>query len=195
MADIFTDALEKAKTQTGLFESFGYSNKAKEKLEKSHVENLFGHDAPSRGFTIDKKGTEIKERLNGLLQQEEHESTLLEAKMSAMLSSMPEGEKPTKSVSETYYYMVDGWEHKLGDLPMMFDWSEVDSKDHDSGCGCSDCTAGTTNNKNVKREYNELVYKYISTKKEIALLRTMIENFSDDKMYSLTVREATMLGW
>lgn len=195
MEDIFTDALEKAKSQTGLLECFGYKNKSKENLEKSHIENLFEHDAPSRGFTIDKSGSEIKERLKGLLHQEDHEVTLLEAKMSSLLTSIPEGDKPTKPVADTYYYMVDGWGHKLGDLPMMYDWSEVDTPPTE--CVCNDCVAGTKPQKehNVKREYNELVYKYIAAKKEIALLMTMLENFSDEKIYSLTVREATMLGW
>lgn len=195
MADIFTDALEKAKSQHGLLESFGYKDSSKGNLEKSHIENLFEHDAPSRGFTIDKPGTEIKERLKGLLHQEEHELTLTEAKISGILATIPDNEKPTKPVSEVYYYIVDGWESKLGDLPMMYPWDEVDSPKVVDSCMCSDCQSDKRPEGNAKREYNELVYKYVGTKKEIALLMTMIENFSDDKVYSLTVREATMLGW
>ena len=191
----YFDAIEKAKQNRGLFEAFGYSDgKSADQLEKSHIENIFENDAPTRGFTIDKSGKEVKERLQKMLTDEQQVCTMLQVSWTEMLSRFEE--KPTVPPIKACYYMVDGWEDKLGDLPLMFPWEELCCEGPvDSTSYMESTPAEEQEICKKKREYNDLVEKYIGCKKEIALLETMIDNFSDDKVYKLTVREATMLGW
>ena len=92
--------------------------------------------------------------------------------------------------------MVDGWEDKLGDLPLMFPWDQLCcDKPVDANSYMESTPKAEEEVCKQRRDYNELVEKYIGCKKEIALLETMIDNFSDDKIYKLTVKEAAMLGW
>ena len=191
----YFDAIEKAKQNRGLFEAFGYSDgKSADQLEKSHIENIFENDAPARGFTIDKSGKEVKERLQKMLADEQQTCTMLQVSWTEMFAKFEE--KPSVPPIKCCYYMVDGWEDKLGDLPLMFPWEETYCNEAVVSESYMDTTP--TEKEDVckqRREYNDLVEKYIGCKKEIALLETMIDNFSDDKVYKLTVKEATMLGW
>lgn len=190
----YFEAIEKAKVARGLFESFGYSDK-KDTLEKSHVEDIFERDAPSRGFTIDKNGKEIKERLQKMLADEQQTCTMLQVTWTEMLSKFED--KPTQPAIKELYYMVDGWEDKLGDLPLMFPWDKTYcNAESPSIDGYMESTPSAEAELcKQRREYNDIVQRYIGCKKEIALLQTMIDNFSDEKIYKLTVKEAAMLGW
>ena len=189
----YFEAIEKAKQHRGLFETFGYTDEKSESLQKSHIEEIFDRDAPSRGFTIDKNGKEIKERLQKMLQEEQQTCTMLQVNWTEMFSKFEE--KPTQPAIKELYYMVDGWEDKLGDLPLMFPWDKTYCKS-ESVEGYMESTPSAEEELcKQRRDYNDLVQRYIGCKKEIALLETMIDNFSDEKIYKLTVKEAAMLGW
>lgn len=189
----YFEAIEKAKQHRGLFETFGYSDQVSE-LQKSHIEEIFDKDAPSRGFTIDKNGKEIKERLQKMLAEEQQTCTMLQVQWTEMLAKFEE--KPTVPPIKELYYMVDGWEDQLGDLPLMFPWDKIYCNEAAPVDGYMETTPSTEAELcKQRREYNDLVQRYIGCKKEIALLETMIDNFSDEKIYKLTVKEAAMLGW
>ena len=189
----YFDAIEKAKQHRGLFETFGYTDEKSESLQKSHIEEIFDKDAPSRGFTIDKDGKEIKERLQKMLAEEQQTCTMLQVTWTEMLGKFEE--KPTQPAIKELYYMVDGWEDQLGDLPLMFPWDKTYCKS-ESVDGYMESTPNAEEELcKQRRDYNDLVQRYIGCKKEIALLETMIDNFSDEKIYKLTVKEAAMLGW
>lgn len=193
MSEYF-EAIEKGKQHAALFEAFGYSNAKANNLEKSHVENLFECGAPERGFTIDKKGIEVKERLKKMLAEEQGTETMLRVKWTELLPKLDK--QPTTPAIKARYYMVDGWEDKLGDLPLMYEWEDLDCCIESSSDAYMENTpSADAECKKLRREYNDLVEKYIGCKREIALLNTMIEGFSDTKIYKLTVKEATMLGW
>lgn len=192
----YFEAIEKGKQHSALFETFGYTNVQSDNLEKSHIENMFEHDAPQRGFTIDKKGSDIKERLKKLLTEEQGVETMLRIKWTEILPKLDK--QPTVPAIKARYYLVDGWEDKLGDLPLMFEWEDIDCApvaESKSDCYVESTPSAEAECKKLRREYNDLVDKYIGCKREIALLNTMIDGFSDTKTYKLTVREATMLGW
>ena len=190
--DRYFEAIEKGKQHSALFEAFGYTN-SNDTLQKSHIENMFESDAPSRGFTIDKKGIEIKERLKKMLADEQATETMLRIKWTELLPKLDK--QPTSPAIKARYYMVDGWEDKLGDLPLMFEWEDLDCCAPVSDSYVSETPQAEADSKKLRREYNDLVEKYIGCKREIALLETMLAGFSDTKVYKLTVREATMLGW
>lgn len=191
----YFDAIEKAKVNRGLFEAFGYTdNKSNDEIKKSHIEELFEHhDAAERGFTIDKTGAEIKPRLQKMLADEQSVCTMLQTKWTTMLGQFEQ--QPMVPAIKARYYMVDGWEDKLGDLPAMFGWDNLNC----DSCESDNYMETTPNAEQClckqRREYNEVVEKYIGCKREIALLETMLDNFQDDKIYKLTVKEAAMLGW
>jgi len=194
----YFEAIEKAKTSRGLFETFGYAdNKSSDEIKKSHIEDLFeSQDAQDRGFTIDRTGAEIKPRLMKMLADEQAVCTMLQTKWATLLEQFEQ--KPSEPAIKARYYLVDGWEDKLGDLPAYFAWDEIYPTDAESSIGAS-CDAIAESGEDCickkKREYNEIVDKYIGCKREIALLETMLANFIDEKVYRLTVKEATLLGW
>lgn len=196
----YFEAIEKAKEHRGLFEIFGYSDKKSEQLQKSHVGDIFEKDAPSRGFTIDKNGIDIKERLVKLLAETQEDCSVLRTKWTAMFEKFDK--KPSEPATKELYYWIDGWEDKIGDLPAVFNWEETcyhsleESSSPDVGFSVG---AEQSNPEKEfakqRRDYNDAVEKYIECKKEIALLETMLANFDDEKVYKLTVKEASMLGW
>lgn len=202
MKDQFTDALEKSRGGIGILKSFGYHNDiaTDSKIEKSHIEQIFEHDAAKRGFVIDKRGKEIKEKLRVMLDEEQRAKATLDIRMDTLKASI-DGD-PDVNVVKDRYYMVDGWVDVLTDIPDMYSWDSINgSAKSVAGDSLSDSPmdSGPSTLKKPDsqkmNEYNDCVYKYIECQKEIAMLNTMLSNFKDDAVYSLTVREATLLGW
>ena len=200
--DQFTEALEKSRGGIGILESFGYRNDAEaNKIEKSHIEQIFEYDAAKRGFVIDKRGKEIKEKLRAMLDEEQRAKATLDIRMDTLKASI-DGD-PDVNVVKDRYYMVDGWVDVLTDIPDMYSWDSInggakpvatDSSLSDIPVESGPSTMKKPDSQKME-EYNGCVYKYIECQKEIAMLNTMLSNFKDDAIYSLTVKEATLLGW
>lgn len=196
----YFETIEKAKEHKGLFETFGYSDTNSEQLQKSHVDDIFEEDAPSRGFTIDKNGIDIKERLVKLLAETQENCSVLRTKWTAMLEKFDK--KPSEPATKGLYYWIDGWEDKIGELPAIFNWEEICSRSLEESPSSDVSFSVEAEQPNPEKElakqkgdYNDAVEKYIKCRKEIALLETMLANFDDEKVYKLTVKEASMLGW
>ena len=200
--DQFTEALEKSRGGIGILKGFGYRNDTEDdKIEKSHIEQIFEHDAAKRGFVIDKRGKEIKEKLRAMLDEEQRAKATLDIRMDTLKASI-DGD-PDVNVVKDRYYMVDGWVDVLTDIPDMYSWDSINgsAKSIATGSSLSDIPVDSGPSISKKpdaqkmTEYNDCVYKYIECQKEIAMLNTMLSNFKDDAVYSLTVKEATLLGW
>lgn len=203
MKDQFTEALEKSRGGIGVLKGFGYRNDTEDdKIEKSHIEQIFEHDAAKRGFVIDKRGKEIKEKLRKMLEEEERSKSMLEIRIDTLRAHI--NEDPDVDIPKDRYYLVDGWMEKMSNIPDLYSWDKINSSEcpdrakEDSGLINADSGPSNTMKKpcgQKMQEYNDCVYKYIDCQKEIAMLNTMLSNFKDDAIYSLTVREATLLGW
>lgn len=189
--DKFSEALGKGNfISKNILESCGFQNR--DALQKSHVE-VFGDSQTQRGFVISKKGSEIKTKLKLMLEKEVQESTIYYNKAMAIAAKI--GCEPTKSAQEFYYYLVDGWEDKIGNIPNVYDYESVcESCNSDLSLSVpSEPKSGDI--RQLKDEYNYSIRQWIETKREQAMLNTMINNLSDTKEYDLTVREAVILGF
>lgn len=199
MKDQFTDALEKSRGGLKILESFGYRNDTEDnKIEKSHIEQIFESDAAKRGFVIDKRGKEIKEKLRKMLEEEERSKSMLEIRIDTLRAHI--NEDPDVDIPKDRYYLVDGWMEKMSNIPDLYSWDKINSQEcaKENPELVADSGPSNTMKKpcvQKMQEYNDCVYKYIDCQKEIAMLNTMLSNFKDDAIYSLTVREATLLGW
>ena len=186
--DKFSEALSQgAVISRNILETCGFQNR--DTLQKSHVE-VFGDSQTQRGFVISKKGNEIKAKLKLMLEKEVQESTVYYNKAMALVVKI--GCEPTKSASEQFYYLVDGWEDKIGQIPNVYGWGPVVEQCCDE---ISQSEPRTDDLRCLKDEYDQCVRQWIETKREQAMLNTMINNLSDTKEYDLTVREAVILGF
>ena len=154
-------------------------------VEKSHIIDNFRET-----FLVDKSGREIKEKILVVLQKEQEEISKYNTQLETLKIKI--GEDPTENTKETYYYLLDGFEDKVGDVP--FHYKEK---------GVTDITEQpiyTTDKPleaiwETKREYNCIVRKLVDCMIEIAMINTVLNSYPDNKMYKLTLREATILGF
>lgn len=176
--------------QDNLLTSFGF-----EKLEKSHIEYTFG-DSPD--FKISKTGKEIKEKLNDMMiaeQQEIANYTNMIYGLKSRISESPEGDAQSE-----FYYLLDGFEDKVGVLPgQPFTWKQCDCNRPISNDGASSFSNESSKKEesqsDLMYQYNEALRKWIGCKREIAMLDTMLNNLVDNKSYNLSVKVATTLGF
>lgn len=160
-----------------------------DEIQKSHITEIFGYG--QNQIQISKTGKEIKSALQGIKAKEEAEKSKYLTQYTTILAQI--GCEPTEDVEE---YVVDGFTDKLGDVPKMFSWRECYN---DSGSLSSFTNLQEKESANdickLKEQYNRCVRKYIDCCKEIAQIDTMINNLEDSKKFSLTVKQATILGF
>lgn len=186
--DKFSEALSQgAVISRNILETCGFQNR--DTLQKSHVE-VFGDSQTQRGFVISKKGSEIKTKLKLMLEKEVQESTIYYNKAMAIAAKI--GCEPTKSAREYYYYLVDGWEEQIGNIPNVYGY---DGCCEDPSFDLPSSQPQSEDLRHLKSEYDNCIRQWIETKREQAMLNTMINNLSDTKEYDLSVREAVILGF
>lgn len=192
----FLDAIynHRKSFQENLFNSFGFE-KNNDAIKKSHIEYTFG-DSPD--FRIPKTGKEIKEKLNGMMIDEQQEISNYTNQINTLRSCInvtPEGD-----AEKEYYYLLDGFEDKVGVLPGQ-PYSHEQLHCHccceDSRFSDEDSQEETDEHKTIKLmwQYNDALVKWIGCKREIAMLNTMLINLVDNKSYNLSVKVATTLGF
>lgn len=158
----------------------------RETIEKSHILEQFNNS-----LTISKKGAEIKEKLQKVLQDEQEEinslsNTLLELKIKIV-------DEPTLTAQESCSWKIDGFEDKVSDLPMFYPWESCSETLKDSVEYVGESRPEEV--RKMKSDYNNLASKLVDCKLEVMMLNTMIGNFEDKKVYSLNIRQAAMLGF
>lgn len=191
MSEFFNAIFDQRKGfQDNLFTSFGFK-----KLEKSHIEYTFGD---SSDFKISKTGKEIKEKLNDMMiaeQQEIANYTNIIYNLKSRINENPEGDAQSE-----FYYLLDGFEDKVGVLPgQPFTWKQCDCNrivsDDDAPSFSNDSSKKEESQSDLMCQYNEALRKWIGCKREIAMLNTMLNNFVDNQSYNLSVKVATTLGF
>lgn len=186
---------KRAAFHENLLKSFGFSREENQEiLQKSHLEPLFYNEAAERGFTVDKKGKDIKEKLRGILQEETSLAHQYTAKAEALRIQIKV--EPSKKAEEGYYQAKEFIE-VIQPLPNIYSWEQMAEELIEDTC-CNDISLTLKRESTITqmmRQYNEEVGKLVKSKVDIALINTMLINFDDGKIYKLTVREATALGW
>lgn len=176
----------------------GYSDSSSS-LQKGMLWDVFDREPEKRGFVVTKRGKLIKEKLNGLLSKEEQDLASCYAQIVSLSSKI--GQEPTVPAENRFSYEVGGFKEALGTLPNVYDFKLMVEDSPTSACcdmgmdlSCSD-NSEKESTKDLMYAYNDTVYRWITYKKDIAMINTMLSNFDDNKDYDLTVREATILGF
>jgi hypothetical protein len=161
-------------------------------LIKSHIGYQF---SSSENLKVTKKGSEIKEKLKAIKDKELLEISGYQSKMEALKAVIPTA--PSEPANDYNYEGIEVLE-KL----MMFPWNETycngDNEKSDMVISASETKPEKSEAQILcdnKREYNRNVDKIIECQKEIVLINTMLNNFSDSKTYDLSVRQAAVLGF
>ena len=160
-------------------------------LQKSHIANMFGYGQES--IKIEKTGKDIKAALQDIKTKNEVIKDIVAEKIKTLKSEI--GTEPNQECDS---YIIEGFEDRLGLLPNKYSWQEIYNEEK-----CDTNTTVTLENTEAqksttcdkKREYNELVNKFVSYSVDILQTDTILNNISDDKKYQLTVKQATILGF
>jgi|GEM_PF-2317661 len=158
---------------------------SQEDIIKSHIDWQFGG---SPNTTINKKGFDIKEKLMNIKSKESAEIVQKQAELVALKAQIVD--EPTEKIDE---YITDDIE--VANMPLKYNWSECYSE-----CIKDSATALESPNlvqqvSELKRKYNLCAEKFVKCQVEVKMLDTMINNFEDEKIYNLTVKQATILGF
>ena len=160
-------------------------------LQKSHIANMFGYG--QEAIKIEKTGKDIKAALQDIKTKNEDIKDIVAEKIKTLKSEI--GTEPNQECDS---YIIEGFEDRLGLLPNKYSWQEIYNEEK-----CDTNTTVTLENTEAqksttcdkKREYNELVNKFVSYSVDILQTDTILNNISDDKKYQLTVKQATILGF
>lgn len=160
-------------------------------IQKSHITEMFSYQ---NNLNIEKTGAEIKEALKKARNKEENEKNKTHSTATSLLASL--GCEPTEEIDN---WVIDGYEDIIGSTPKLFPWRETYCESPISEMGQVLQTSQNTNSaEEVCRQkdgYNRSIRKYVESIKEIAQIDTMINNLDDKKKYSLTIKQATILGF
>lgn len=166
-----------------------FSN-GQEEIQKSHITEMFGY---KNNLNIEKTGADIKEALKKARSKEENEKNAYHATATTLLASL--GCEPTEDMDS---WQIDGFEDKIGSIPKIFPWRETYCESVSETGQVLQTSQGTDNTQDVckqKDAYNGCIRRYVDSIKEIAQIDTMINNLDDKKKYSLTIKQATILGF
>lgn len=159
-------------------------------LIKSHIGYQFTN---AENLKVSKKGSEIKEKLKAIKDKELVEISAFQSKMEALKAVIPTA--PTEPVNN--YDEVE-----LPEKLTTYPWNETYCNEEKSSNNMVISATETKPEKSEaqilcdnKREYNRNVDKIVECQKEIILINTMLNNFSDSKTYDLSVKQATVLGF
>jgi len=137
-------------------------------FQKAHFLNNFRET-----FLVEKSGKEIKEKVSISLQKEVDEITKYRTELEILKGKI--GEEPTKKCD--HYWLADGFDDKIENLPMVYDIK-------DTQC-----------NEDLKYDYNYIVIRLIECIIEKVMMQTILNSYPDNKVYKLTLKEASMLGF
>lgn len=159
-------------------------------MQKSHITNMFGYGDSS--IKIEKTGAEIKQSLEEIKSKNDIAKQSSYDKIELLV-----GEIGTQPTEECERYSMEGLEDKVGIMPKKYRWQEIyqdDTSVVSNGLGISSQPTEQKPNEK-KRAYNNEVDKYVDICVENIQLDTMINNINLTKKYSLTIKQASVLGF
>jgi hypothetical protein len=155
-----------------------------EEIQKGQISNAFGH---SQEIKVDKKGSEIKANLKVARDKEQMECTQFQTQLEAVKANIQT--EPTENIDD---WATEGLDITI--MPKKFNWSE---------CYCNEDNEYSDQSMksekqllcDAKREYNNTAEKFVKCQVELHILDTMMNNIADNKVYSLSVKQAAILGF
>lgn len=155
-----------------------------EEIQKGQISNAFGH---SQEIKVDKKGSEIKANLKIARDKEQMECTQFQTQLEAVKANIQT--EPTENIDD---WATEGLDITI--MPKKFNWSE---------CYCNEDNEYSDQSMksekqllcDAKREYNNTAEKFVKCQVELHILDTMMNNIADNKVYSLSVKQAAILGF
>lgn len=152
-------------------------------FEKSHFLNNFRET-----FLIEKTGKEIKEKVAIVLQKENDEIEKYKIELDLLKSQIKED--PTEKFDN--YYLIDGFEDKIEAIPLMYPWS--------SCCETNDSVEFVGEKEpeeiqKLKNKYNSQVNRLVECMIEGIMMQTVLISYPDKKVFKLTLKEASLLGF
>lgn len=179
-----------------LLNSFGFSGKEEideDKLEKGILSYQL---TSSQTFTIQKSGKLIKEKLEVIKQMASQK--LLESSSKLQVLRTQITEEPLQDAGDYDSIM----NLRIQPIPKTYSWDQINPNNQvESDSNVNYSLKGDTSKEtsttvaDLMRQYNDAVYSYSSYKKDIAMIDTMLNNFSDSKNYDLSVEQATIFGF
>ena len=171
-----------------------------EDIVKSHVWEAFD----SADNFISKTGKEIKEKIVGIIEEEQTEATKQLTELTQYKTQLPL--EPTE---EVYEYTFRGVKSSITDIPKLFGYDtftygedklvESPTTLLNSGAGESEKKQEvkqgkfTSEQTKLAQKYNRCVKKYVDSQVEIVKLNTLLNNLDDNRNYKLTVHQASLL--
>lgn len=158
-------------------------------MQKSHITNMFGYGDSS--IKIEKTGAEIKQSLEEIKSKNDIAKQSSYDKIELLVAEI--GTQPTEDCER---YSMEGLEDKVGIMPKKYRWQEIyeDCNVASNSLGISPQPTEQKPNEK-KRAYNNEVDKYVDICVDNLQLDTMINNISLSKKYSLTIKQASVLGF
>lgn len=153
-------------------------------FEKSHFLNNFRET-----FLVEKTGKEVKEKVTIVLQKENSEIEKYKLELDSLKSQIKE--EPTNKFDN--YYLIDGFEDKIGEIPLIYQLQSTCPEVNDpvEFVGEKDPTEITA----LKHKYDNLVHKLVECMIERSMMQTILTSYPDKKLFKLTLKEASLLGF
>jgi len=160
-----------------------------DEIQKSHITEMFGYQ---NNLNIEKTGAEIKQSLEEIKSKNDIAKQSSYDKIELLVAEI--GTQPTEDCER---YSMEGLEDKVGIMPKKYRWQEIYQDNCEVSNGLSVATLQPTEQKpnEKKRAYNNEVDKYVDICVENIQLDTMINNINLTKKYSLTIKQASVLGF
>lgn len=150
-------------------------------FQKSHFINNFRET-----FLVEKTGKEIKEKVLNIIAKEELEIVEYKTKLISLKNEIKE--EPDVNANEIYYYQIEGFEDKIKEMPLIY---KIELQREDSYVG----EKPLNDICELKSNYNNTVFRLINCYIELVMLNTIMSSYPDNKLYKLTLKEASLLGF
>jgi len=158
--------------------------------DSDSIEKGVIHDTVNYGnldLSFAKTGAEIKDKLQGVVQEETAKLNALQIKLNAAEANQVYVPTENGYGSEDMTYKTYRW-----DMTYMPDdchgSKTVKLSDTETGTLTQECC-------NEHREWNDLVYKFRDCKKELDTVNLLLRNLDDKKSYKLTARQMLDFGF
>jgi hypothetical protein len=169
--------------QRNLLKAFGFEGK--DTFQKASLDSIICE----RTFTIGKRGREIKEKLSELLQRKSTEISQCTIKAESLKSQI--GVEPDQEAGVDCYQLED-YPSIASSVPKTYSWGQ---RQQSTPAPFIVSESEDTPSTQMMWDYNEIVRVLVRLKVDAVLIGTMLSNFEDSKVYELTVKEASTLGF
>jgi len=180
---------QKLETMRSVF--FQLSPEAEE-IQKGIVDDL-SHGVREGQMNISKKGSEIKEKLTGMLAIYKLKKMEIMASMKMCVKEI--GVQPDEVNSS---YQLKKYKHLIDKVPYLYSYSQIYPQAESPSPAQIDVAKSQQISQEMRgkmQRYNNFARDYIEKCIEVLKIQTVVNNIGDKKSYNLTINTATRLGF